>query len=211
MRSYTYDRIVIRAALFDLDGVIRQFDPGHPARVEAEAGLPAGTLHRVAFDAARIATALDGRVTFEDWRDAVATALELDHDLADGRTVADRFFAIESGSVDPEVLAVVREVRARVPVALLTNATSRLASELEALALADEVDVVCNSWDVGVAKPDPRAFTLAAERMRVAPTDCFFTDDREENVDAARAVGMTAHHFTGVEGLRDALAPILER
>ena len=202
---------MIRAALFDLDGVLRQFDPGHPARVEAESGLPAGTLHRVAFDAVRIATALDGRVAFDDWRDAVATALEQDHDVADGRTVADRFFAVEAGAVDHEVLALVRGVRRHVRVGLLTNATSRLADELEVLRLGDEVDVVCNSWEMGVAKPDARAFTLAAERLGVTAGDCFFTDDRPENVAAARAVGMSAHHFDGVDGLRNALASFLER
>ena len=201
---------MIRAALFDLDGVLRQFDPEHPARIEGELGLPLGTLHRVAFDAAQVTVAVDGRATFEQWRDAVAAALSAGFGI-DGIEVADRLFAIESGAVDPEVLALVREVRQRVPVGLLTNATSRLDSELDALALATEVDVVCNSWEVGVAKPEPRAFTLAAERMGVAPDECFFTDDRPENAEAAARAGMLAHHYTDVAGLRRALAPVLER
>lgn len=200
---------MIRAALFDLDGVIRTFDPEHPARVEVAAGLPPGTLHRVAFDAAQVTVAVDGRATFEQWRDAVAEVLRRDHGIEDGAGVADRFFTVESGSVDPEVLAVVREVRQHVPVGLLTNATSRLASELEALALVDEIDVVCNSWELGVAKPDPRAFAVAAERMGVEVTECFFTDDRPENADAAARAGMVAHHFTDVAGLRVALASLL--
>ena len=201
---------MIRAALFDLDGVIRTFDPEHPARVEREAGLPPGTLHRVAFDAAHVTVAVDGRATFEQWRDAVAASLTRAY-AVDGPCVADRFFAIESGAVDPEVLAVVREVRSRVPVGLLTNATSRLASELEAFGLVEEVDVVCNSWEVGVAKPDPQAFTLAAERMGVAVAECFFTDDRADNAEAAARAGMVAHHYTDVAGLRATLAPVLER
>lgn len=204
---------MIRAALFDLDGVVRQFDPAHPARVEATAGLPPGTLHRVAFDAAQVTVAVDGGATFEQWRDAVAGELVRDHGLPEGEAagVAARFFAIESGSVDDQVLAVVRELRANgVPVGFLTNATSRLADELEALRLAREVDVVCNSWEVGVAKPHPQAFLLAAERMGVSPLECFFTDDRRENAEAAAAVGMTAHHFTDVDGLRRALRPVLE-
>ena len=202
---------MIRAALFDLDGVLRQFDPEHPARVEREAGLAPGTLHLVAFDAAQVTVAVDGRSTFEQWRDAVAATLERDHGVASGLHVADRFFAVEAGAVDPEVLDVVREVRRRVPVGLLTNATSRLASELEALALTSEVDVVCNSWELGVAKPDPRVFAVAAERMGVPAGECFFTDDRPENAEAAAGAGMVAHHYTGVAGLRTALAPILER
>lgn len=202
---------MIRAALFDLDGVLRTFDPEHPARVEREAGLPAGTLHLVAFDAAQVTVAVDGRSTFEQWRDAVAEILEREHGVRSGVGVADRLFSVEAGSVDAEVLDVVREVRRRVPVGLLTNATSRLASELEALALAAEVDVVCNSWELGVAKPDPRVFAVAAARMGVRADECFFTDDRRENAEAAAGAGMVAHHYTGVAGLRTALAPILER
>lgn len=199
---------MIRAALFDLDGVLRRFDPDHPGRVEAAAGLPAGTLHRVAFEASRVLTAVSGSITFEEWRDAVGTVLDEEFGV-DGRAVADRFFSFEAGSVDPEVLAVVREVRARVPVGLLTNATSRLTSELDALALTAEVDLVCNSWELGVAKPDPRVFALAAERMGVSAGECFFTDDRPENAEAAAGAGMTAHHFTGVAGLRAALLALL--
>lgn len=200
---------MIHSALFDLDGVLRTFDPEHPARVEREVGLPAGTLGRVAFEANQLAMAVGGAIRFEDWRDAVAGTLRDDHGV-DGLAVADRFFAVEAGSVDPGVLDVVREVRRRVPVGLLTNATSRLPSELEALALTAEVDVVCNSWELGVAKPDPRVFALAAGRMGVSPGECFFTDDRPENAEAAAGAGMVAHHYTGVAGLRAALAPILE-
>ena len=200
---------MIRAALFDLDGVLRTFDPEHPARVERDAGLPAGTLGRVAFEASQLAMAVGGAIRFEDWRDAVAGTLRDDYGV-DGLAVADRFFAFEAGSVDPDVLDVVREVRRRVPVGLLTNATSRLASELEALALAAEVDVVCNSWELGVAKPDPRVFALAAERMGEPVGECFFTDDRPENAEAAAGAGMVAHHYTGVAGLRAALRPVLE-
>jgi putative hydrolase of the HAD superfamily len=200
----------IRAALFDLDGVLRQFDPAHPARVEREVGLPEGTLHRVAFAAAQVTVAVDGRATFEQWRDAVAEALRTEFGI-DGAAAAERFFAVESGSVDPEVLALVREVRTRVPVGLLTNATSRLATELEALALTDEVDVVCNSWELGVAKPDPRVYAVAAERMGVTAGECFFTDDRAENAEAAARAGMVAHHYRNVAALRQALRPMLER
>ena len=34
---------------------------------------------------------------------------------------------------------------------------------------------------------------------------CLFVDDRAENVEGARAVGMQAHLFTGIDDLRDVL------
>ena len=201
---------MLEAALFDLDGVIRRFDPAHPGRVEAAAGLPPGTLHRVAFDASTLTTATDGRATFEQWRDGVAELLERDHGVADGRAVADRFFSLEDTSVDADVLDLVRRVRAAGrPVGLLTNATSRLPHELEHLQLTDEFDVVCNSWELGVAKPDSQAFVRACERIGAPPAACFFTDDRPENVAAAAAAGLTARHFTDAAALAEALAPLL--
>ena len=196
---------VLRAALFDLDGVVRRFDPAHPARIEAAHGLPPGTLHEVAFDVGRLGAAVGGGWGFEDWRDAIATELATRFGV-DGVAVADRFLAVGAATVDGDVLDVVRELRRKVPVGILSNATSRLAFELEALGLAREFDVVCNSSEVGVAKPDPQAFVLAADRIGHGADECFFTDDRGENVEAAAAVGMTAHHFTGVDGLRRALA-----
>jgi putative hydrolase of the HAD superfamily len=200
---------MIAAALFDLDGVLRQHDPNHATATEEAARLPAGALHQAAFEVGRLAAAVGGRWTFEQWRDAVADHLA-DRYRIDGRDTADRFFAIEAARVDEAVLAVVREVRARVPVGLLTNASSRLPAELDALGLTAEVDVVCNSWELGVAKPAPEAFALAAERMGCEATACFFTDDRAENAEAARRAGMRAHHFTGIDGLRHALREVLE-
>ena len=194
----------MRAALFDLDGVLRHHDPAHPGRVEARFGLPPGTLGRAAFEVARLQDAVSGALRHEDWSRAVADELTATHGI-DGHAAAAAYFAIEATSVDADVLELVRAVRRRVPVGLLTNASSRLTEELEALALVMEVDVVCNSWDLGVAKPSRAAYELAAERMGATPAQCFFTDDRPANVDAARPAGMTAHLFHDAAELRRAL------
>ena len=44
----------------------------------------------------------------------------------------------------------------------------------------------------GVRKPDRQAFLGAAATLDVDPAECLFIDDRHENVDAARDVGMHA-------------------
>jgi FMN hydrolase / 5-amino-6-(5-phospho-D-ribitylamino)uracil phosphatase len=59
------------------------------------------------------------------------------------------------------------------------------------------------SCHTGVRKPDPAAFLRAAEALERAPAECLFIDDRQNNCEAARAVGMTALQFVGdVAGLR---------
>jgi HAD superfamily hydrolase (TIGR01509 family) len=61
------------------------------------------------------------------------------------------------------------------------------------------------SCDTGVRKPDPEAYLLPARTLGRAPAECSFVDDREQNVAAARAVGMDGVHFAGARGLRLAL------
>jgi epoxide hydrolase-like predicted phosphatase len=51
------------------------------------------------------------------------------------------------------------------------------------------------SAEVGLAKPDPRIYQLALEKLGVQAGDSIFLDDFKENVEAARAVGMLAIHF----------------
>ena len=53
-------------------------------------------------------------------------------------------------------------------------------------------DDVVISGEVGLHKPQPEIYLLAAERIEVAPTACIFVDDLRENCEGAEAVGMTA-------------------
>ena len=46
------------------------------------------------------------------------------------------------------------------------------------------------SYEVRAAKPDPRYYRLALERFGLDGEQCLFVDDREENVRAARALGI---------------------
>lgn len=65
--------------------------------------------------------------------------------------------------------------------------------------MADYFDDVVISAEVGLRKPDPAIFRLAAERLEVAVEACVFVDDLDLNVAAARAVGLTAIHHDGDE------------
>ena len=54
----------------------------------------------------------------------------------------------------------------------------------------------------GLAKPDPRIFTLAADRYGLAPAHTLFVDDSAVNVAAALGLGFQALAFTGADDLR---------
>jgi putative hydrolase of the HAD superfamily len=51
------------------------------------------------------------------------------------------------------------------------------------------------SYDLGFAKPDPAFFTAALARAGARADECLFVDDKLDNVEAARGVGLTAIHY----------------
>jgi putative hydrolase of the HAD superfamily len=79
---------------------------------------------------------------------------------------------------------------------LLTNNVKEFGSAWRSTFPVDELfDVVVDSSDVGLRKPDRRIYLLTCEQLGVDPSSAVFIDDNRDNVEAARAVGMDAVHF----------------
>lgn len=203
MESLAFD-----AVLCDLDGVIRFYDLTGVTRLERAAGLAAGTTTDIAFAPERDLPLLLGRISRVQWAASVADALadQIPARQADELAAA---FTHAPFRADRSVVELIRQVRRRVPVVLVTNATVWLDEDLALLGLADLADHVVNSSRVGIAKPDPRIYGIAAQRAGVPAERCLFIDDTQANADAARAAGMTAVLFRDASDLRRALAPLL--
>lgn len=90
-------------------------------------------------------------------------------------------------------VALVRALRPPYRCSILSNADVSLRGRLEGeLALHHLFDDIVVSAEVGMAKPVPEIFRLAAERLGLPPAACVFVDDWDKNVEAAREVGMEA-------------------
>jgi 2-haloacid dehalogenase len=74
--------------------------------------------------------------------------------------------------------------------------------------LFDRFRDIVVSGEEQLVKPDPAIYTLALQRFGLAGSDAIFIDDRLDNVEAARGVGMRAHHFTDASALRAELAAL---
>jgi putative hydrolase of the HAD superfamily len=73
-------------------------------------------------------------------------------------------------------------------------------------ALLDELfDAWVISSEVGVRKPDPAVYEMAAERLGLPPAACVFVDDLPGNLKPARALGMATVLHRG-----DAAATLVE-
>ena len=66
-------------------------------------------------------------------------------------------------------------------------------------------DVLIWSFQHKMAKPDAAIYTLTLERLGTRPEETLFIDDKEPNIEAARALGLRTVHFTTVENLREQL------
>ena len=73
-------------------------------------------------------------------------------------------------------------------------------------------DVLVWSFQLGIAKPDPAIYRHMLAKLNVQPEEILFIDDKRENVDAARELGIQAIEFSSVERLRaDLIAAGLDR
>jgi epoxide hydrolase-like predicted phosphatase len=112
---------------------------------------------------------------------------------------------------------IVHEVRrlrdAGVPLALLTNNVKEFGDAWRSSFPVDELfEIVIDSSEVGMRKPDPRIYQLTCERAGVATEDSVFLDDNRDNVAAARALGIeTVHVGTDPIAVITELGAILER
>ena len=75
--------------------------------------------------------------------------------------------------------------------AALTNDSVELsAARQRALQASGRFALIVVSAAIGITKPDPRVYRSVLSSLAVQPGECLFVDDRAENVDAARGLGM---------------------
>jgi putative hydrolase of the HAD superfamily len=107
---------------------------------------------------------------------------------------------------DPLMTHAVASARAGgIRVGVITNSWGTAPYDPYATYKLDEqFDAVVISSDVGVRKPDPTIYLVAADKLGVAPEACVFVDDMDTNLPAAREVGMAVvHHVDSVRTLRE--------
>jgi putative hydrolase of the HAD superfamily len=190
----------VRAIVFDLNGVIRDWDTDEEGIVEARHGIPQGAITRAAMQGTSFVDVTTGVISDEQWREVLAA--DLVEQYGDPAHAAVAEWSQLRGSVKRDVLNYARELRSRFTVALLTNASSRLQQDLQQLDLSESFDFVFNSAQIGVAKPDADVYEHVSRELGLGPREWLFIDDSLGNVQGAESVGIRAHHFRGLGELR---------
>lgn len=187
------------ALVFDFGGPVLLTPFELRAVGERSLGLPAGTFAWTGpFDPDSDA---DWR-TFQSGgmneREYWARRCEEFHELSGEPAEMPYFMAhLYSGSEDELVRPAARQLigdakAAGIPVGVLTNDLTAFHDQawLDRMTILREFDYMVDGRSDGVMKPDPRAYTLMAERMGVEPSECVFIDDQPGNIVGAAAVGM---------------------
>jgi epoxide hydrolase-like predicted phosphatase len=188
--------MTIRAVYIDLGGVIVRTEFQLPRQQLADRlGMGYDDLVKMVFDGAPSQQASIGIISEDEhWIDIIRR-LQLPE--SEAQTVRDEFFA--GDIIDLHLLDFLRSLRGKYKVGLISNAWSGLRAYIVSKKFENAFDAMIISAEVGVMKPDARIYRIALEKLGVVPSESVFVDDFTENVEAARAVGMQAIHFTGSE------------
>jgi len=109
--------------------------------------------------------------------------------------------------VAPGMVTVVRRAKEQgIRTALLSNSWGL---DYDRSGWGDLFDALVISGEVGLRKPEPAIYRLAAERLGAQPQECVFVDDLAANIRGAAAVGMVGLHHTSLESTIGELETLL--
>ncbi|WP_226083074.1 HAD family hydrolase [Mycetocola spongiae] len=196
-----------RTVVFDYGDVIsREQIPAEAEHTRALTGIPAAEFwpaywrHREALDC--------GTLSIEEYWQKIAreSGREFDRALIQEIWISDYRSWL---SINPEVFRIIEDLTAGgTRLALLSNAGADFGGYFRFGPLADHFDEFIVSGEIGLVKPhaDIYEYTLAA--LGITAERMVFIDNRPENIEAARSLGITGHVFTGAEGLRAFLSDL---
>ncbi|MBL7072212.1 MAG: HAD family phosphatase [Candidatus Omnitrophica bacterium] len=110
----------------------------------------------------------------------------------------------------PEMEEIIRDLKKDYPdiKMILVSNTNEVHYDFvrEKYKILDLLDGHITSHEEGVQKPDPEIFVRALKLAGTLPKETFYTDDREDLIDAARAMGIRAFQFQDHHKFRAQLA-----
>jgi len=195
---------MVQALLFDLGNVIIDIDFERAFAIwAAHAGVPAAEL--------AVRYSFDEPYQRHERGEILATEYYASLRRSLGIALTDAQFeqgwnAILVGE-KREVTSLLAGLHQRIPTYMFSNSnathqTHWNAHHAQAVAPFRHVFV---SSDIGMRKPEARAFLHVAKEIGAPPEEILFFDDIIDNVEGARAIGMQAVHVTSARDVQAAL------
>jgi len=178
---------ICRHVVFDIGNVLIKFDPEKPFR-----RLIPDTARRAYFLSHICNRAWNqeqdrGRPWAEGERLLIEKFPEFDHEIKAYRT---HFQEMVSQVITDNVRCMQELIRKEVDVTILTNAAGdTLRETMRLLPFLNEVRGIAISGDIGTLKPELEIYERHAKEYGLIADHTLFIDDKEENIEAARAFG----------------------
>ncbi|MDQ1547369.1 MAG: putative hydrolase of the superfamily [Actinomycetota bacterium] len=113
-------------------------------------------------------------------------------------------------SVEPGTVELLDELHAGgTRVALLSNAGFDFAGPFRFSPMARYFERVFISAELDELKPEAQIYLRVMGELGISPAQMVFIDNKSANTDAAAALGITVHHFVGVDDLAEFLRSLV--
>ena len=197
----------VKAVITDLDGVIRFFPETRDNEFEKKYTLPIGSLVENALTGDDLNQVITGKISDKEWRSRIAKKLNEKYKVNNSEDIVN-LWSDFPGEINQAALRRLQEARKNVPLVLMTNATDRLASDLNKLGIQDKFDYIINSSKIGFAKPSVEIFQHALEYLSLTPEEIVFIDDSKSIIDKAVDMKFKAHLHKSNKDFDDSLKGI---
>lgn len=129
-----------------------------------------------------------GLISHEEYINQVASLAEVGHDV-----VKDY---IDDNKANEPLLEYIRtKLKSKYKIGMLSNAGGNWLNELFTPEDVTLFDAIVLSYDIGISKPDPRAYQIAADKLQVRLDESVFIDDLVHYCEAAQSLGMKAIRY----------------
>jgi putative hydrolase of the HAD superfamily len=144
-----------------------------------------------------------GRTTEDEMWQNLLTPLGLESNQSQTAFVAELYR--DTGLKD-EMRELIADLHKHYRLAILSNASDKLGTLLsDHLQVSEFFEVIVNSSEIGVAKPNKDAYFIALELLAASPDQVLFIDDQCRNTIAAEKLSINSLVFKCVEELRSDL------
>ena len=207
----------IETVLFDVGGVFILSPFSEFDGIGQKMGAKPGQIHEIMFgnyheDGGHPWHKVErGEISLDECRQAILEMAQVQHGFA--LDIYEIFAAMpRDGGIRTVLVDKVAELKMRgYRRAIITNNVKEFSEGWRSLLPVDELfELVVDSCEVGVRKPNPAIFELTLERMGISdPSTTVFLDDFPGNIETAKALGMQTVHVGDDIGLAIAELEVL--
>lgn len=197
---------MIKVIIFDFGGVVRK------PRIMPEIYKATEKKFKIDYEFVRNqflkleTPVITGKLSMNKFWSKLAKALDVN--VKELKQLWERIY-VKKFKLNTRVMNLVKRLKKRYKIVLLSNdlpSHSKINLKRGDYKIFDKVFL---SSKIGLRKPDKRVYLYVLRKLKVKPEECVFIDDREENVAAAKKLGINTIQFKNVRSVEKELKKYL--